>query len=663
MFGPPHRKSPPGTSPRVTRQAAQKQLSLDSFRKLAAKSKSDSGPTEIRGQGVALGSPGPSQNKSQTERVTEGVARGNPKKLQKTNTTEEKRVDPEESPTSSPSATPTPSLSPPGTARSGGSPADTATGSEDAEDANASTGGAGDTTRRATRIRTAEEGRKYLVEAHLVEPEDELDGEVLAGTLVQVSLFPGMSQAARDAVRSVALLLVRSGPSEAAAPALNGCMEHMVSEFTAAIKSVTQMAIAEVKTASSTLTETSTRFTATATSYRDALASKGPSPNPVATAATMDMRARAREGIKLRQILIDARDHGEGILRGVSDAGIVESANAAIRRMEDPPDHRFVSARRLGNGGVLLEMDSESAAGWLNVPVTRASFLNQFAPNASFKERAFPIVVQFVPLHFKPDKAPEIRQVEKDNGLPDGSLLRARWIKPAHRRARDQTCGHIILVASTADMANKMLTNGLVVCQKRVYAEKCKKEPTRCLKCQGWGHLSYDCKLTQDTCGTCAGRHRTATCAPGSRPRCVSCGIEGHASWSRLCPVFVQKCEEMNGRLTENNMPYFPTDEPWTHVLHPPKSTYRPPPPTAHNRDYPSGTARGSYRQSTLQFPQVRRRPYDDTQPTNAPANTQGHGGAAPPAGDGRGGPEQSRAWGDSDPLDGYEGLPTTQFI
>ena len=75
-----------------------------------------------------------------------------------------------------------------------------------------------------------------------------------------------------------------------------------------------------------------------------------------------------------------------------------------------------------------MEMDSESAIGWLNVPVTRASFLNQFPLNASFKEWAFPIVVQFIPLHFKPDKAPEIHQVEKDNGLPDGSLLCAHLL-------------------------------------------------------------------------------------------------------------------------------------------------------------------------------------------------------------------------------------------
>ena len=112
-------------------------------------------------------------------------------------------------------------------------------------------------------------------------------------------------------------------------------------------------------------------------------------------------------------------------------------------------------------------------------------------------------------------------------------------------------------------------------------------------------------------------------------------------SWSRLCPVFVQKCEEMNGRLTENNMPYFLTDEPWVHILQPPKPTYRPPPLTACNQDYPPGTARGPYQQSTLQFLQAQQWPYGDTQPTNAPASTQDQGGAVPPAGDGRGSLEQ----------------------
>ena len=59
--------------------------------------------------------------------------------------------------------------------------------------------------------------------------------------------------------------------------------------------------------------------------------SKGPPTNPTIAATTMDMRVRAREGIKARQILIDAQTPGEGILRGTSDTGLVEAANVAVR--------------------------------------------------------------------------------------------------------------------------------------------------------------------------------------------------------------------------------------------------------------------------------------------------------------------------------------------
>ncbi|KAG1855012.1 hypothetical protein F4604DRAFT_1590880, partial [Suillus subluteus] len=47
----------------------------------------------------------------------------------------------------------------------------------------------------------------------------------------------------------------------------------------------------------------------------------------------------------------------------------------------------------------------------------------------------------------------------------------------------------------------------------------------------------------QDTCGTCSGPHRTATCAVTDQNhyRCKNCNVEGHAAWSRDCPTFVNK--------------------------------------------------------------------------------------------------------------------------
>ena len=34
------------------------------------------------------------------------------------------------------------------------------------------------------------------------------------------------------------------------------------------------------------------------------------------------------------------------------------------------------------------------------------------------------------------------------------------------------------------------------------------------------------------------------------------------------CSTFVSKCAELDGRLTDNSMPYFPTNKPWTHVTY-----------------------------------------------------------------------------------------------
>ena len=67
-------------------------------------------------------------------------------------------------------------------------------------------------------------------------------------------------------------------------------------KFTEAIKAITQAAISEVKSASSTLTESSTQIVATTISYWDAL--KNTTANPTMTAVTMDARVRMQEGVK-----------------------------------------------------------------------------------------------------------------------------------------------------------------------------------------------------------------------------------------------------------------------------------------------------------------------------------------------------------------------------
>ena len=160
-------------------------------------------------------------------------------------------------------------------------------------------------------------------------------------------------------------------------------------------------------------------------------------------------------------------------------------------------------------------MDSEATASWLSQPDNRANFLGRFT-----LPHTYSLVVQFVPLQFRPDDEARLCDIEETNAFPRNAILRACWIKPAYRRAPDQTCGHVLAVMTRPGDANSMLTNGLVICQKRAYAKKCKKEPTRCLKCHGWGHMSYDCQQPFDICGTCAGCHCTTACNNRDRPRC-----------------------------------------------------------------------------------------------------------------------------------------------
>ena len=45
---------------------------------------------------------------------------------------------------------------------------------------------------------------------------------------------------------------------------------------------------------------------------------------------------------------------------------------------------------------------------------------------------------------------------------------------------------------------------------------------------------------------------------------CVPCGIDGHPSWDRDCPTFNTRSREMDQRTPDNQLTYFPTEEPWT---------------------------------------------------------------------------------------------------
>ena len=132
-----------------------------------------------------------------------------------------------------------------------------------------------------------------------------LDADTLAGALVQIYFFLGMSQATRDAVHVVAILLAQVTPPCKVAMPTEDFVDWVVVKLAGVVKTATQAAIEEIKQASSALAESSMQIAALATSYWDALKNMPISAAAPAPMASLNARVHAREGIKVRQVLVD----------------------------------------------------------------------------------------------------------------------------------------------------------------------------------------------------------------------------------------------------------------------------------------------------------------------------------------------------------------------
>ena len=87
----------------------------------------------------------------------------------------------------------------------------------------------------------------------------------------------------------------------------------------------------------------------------------------------------------------------------------------------------------------------------------------------------------------------------------------------------------------------------------------------------------------------------------------------------------------MDARMTENQMPYYPTSDPWTHALRPPKPTpptLKPTQPQPQQHAQPRATGakqtaasgqRRAYQQATLSFPPSQTIPRQSDGPDTVP--------------------------------------------
>ena len=136
-------------------------------------------------------------------------------------------------------------------------------------------------------------------------------------------------------------------------------------------------------------------------------------------------------------------DNPSASLKDLDEDVLVQKANTTLELIciDDPTipeEAQFVSARKTNHGQVLYEVDSSQTADWLCSPDGAKAFTSKFGPNVMLTTKPFPVLVEYVPIRFNTDDPSHLRDIERKNVLPTGTVKSARWIKPIKRRSPQQ---------------------------------------------------------------------------------------------------------------------------------------------------------------------------------------------------------------------------------
>ena len=443
-------------------------------------------------------------------------------------------------------------------------------------------------------------GRKYLERTALAITGKPYTTDVLSELLLHVTQLAGVTLPVQTAIRAVAFILEEKAINKTA----DTIAKLVVTAISPHITKLQETEQAISKTSSDTLAkaliqdtqltnihsslkEVSTRLDniPPAKTYAAAAAALGNlSQMPKVAQDTQDIQRLAREAIKDRQLLIDFPASSQLAAGNSSHAQLVNKTCAALKSLpkknDTDPDLELRVVTQFKQGGMVIEMTSKEAADFIrNDKDTRDALLNHLDSNATLKERTYSIIIPFMPLTFNPTNRKELDAMENENRWPAGTIVTARWIKPAEKRKVTQQVAHMLVTLKDPSAANTAIRDGITYNLLKLWPHKNKREPLRCAKCQCYNHIARECTSQVDVCANCGNNHHTNDCTTRDKKYCVSCESEDHTSSHRDCPMFRRNCDNMDRRYPDNKIPYFPTLEPWTQAPAPENpAPYRKPP-------------------------------------------------------------------------------------
>ncbi|KAG1790543.1 uncharacterized protein HD556DRAFT_1218403, partial [Suillus plorans] len=112
------------------------------------------------------------------------------------------------------------------------------------------------------------------------------------------------------------------------------------------------------------------------------------------------------------------------------------------------------SVTQYRNGGTIIEMIAEEAAVYIKRQEIKDEFIKALDPTAVIKDRAYPVIIQFVPLTFNPSDQTQIQDMEQENKWEPGTITSAKWVKPPSKCSPTQQVAHLLITLKDPNTAN-----------------------------------------------------------------------------------------------------------------------------------------------------------------------------------------------------------------
>jgi len=454
--------------------------------------------------------------------------------------------------------------------------------------------------------------RKYLLDHFLLTTNQDPEHSSLSHALLHLTFTAtGITAPAADAIRSIAILvdsLAPPPPQEKLSPPTPtehsdapqnpstnalGCQIALLGTYVQALREITTLNTSSasaltrvIDVARDDLHNTAQHLSSSAEELIDAAKSPPPQhPLPPHQATYADAARQKPPTIATEKCLAQTKtirispplNDPTASFNNLNEDILLRKANMTLNLVHEsdltvPTEAEFISARKTAHGQVLYEVNSPETADWLRSPEGSKAFTAKFGSDITLTIKPFPTLVELVPIHLNTDDPPTLREIERKNSLPTGSIKSARWIKPIERRSPLQKRAHMAVEFLKPNSANLAIRNGLVILGPCCSVRKLLPEPIRCMKCQSFegSHFARDCTSLKDTCGTCAGNHRTKDCEISSPEQrfCANCQEAGHAAWDRDCPVYLSKARKYQSHIADARYRFYPErDDPTTWAL------------------------------------------------------------------------------------------------